>query len=154
VSLRPCVADVTAVYRPTQPDEWRLAMSETPAMGRLLYCIVTNNKKFCYRRLTARRHVSFEMLPTAAKQCRNNLYDKFRTNGSNGVREDYSRATYNKLVHSATTRSTVVGIIHKLTVDEFVDCTNTPIRYDTRCYFNVRSKADIGRLNLPHGNDN
>jgi len=28
------------------------------------------------------------------------------------------------------------------------------IRYDTRCYFNVRSKADISRLNLPHGNDN
>ena len=27
------------------------------------------------------------------------------------------------------------------------------IRYDTRCYFNVRSKADIGlcKLNLPHG---
>jgi len=25
------------------------------------------------------------------------------------------------------------------------------IRYDTRCYFNVRSKADISRLNLPHG---
>ena len=24
------------------------------------------------------------------------------------------------------------------------------IRYDMRCYFNVRSKADIGRLNLPH----
>jgi len=27
------------------------------------------------------------------------------------------------------------------------------IRYDTRCYFNVRSKADMSRLNLPHGND-
>jgi len=26
-----------------------------------------------------------------------------------------------------------------------------PIRYDTRCYFNVRSKADMNRLNLPHG---
>jgi len=26
--------------------------------------------------------------------------------------------------------------------------------YDARCYFNVRSKADISRLNLPHGNDN
>ena len=26
-----------------------------------------------------------------------------------------------------------------------------PIRYDTRCYFNVRSKADISQLNLPHG---
>jgi len=25
------------------------------------------------------------------------------------------------------------------------------IRYDTRCYFNVRSKADISQLNLPHG---
>jgi len=24
--------------------------------------------------------------------------------------------------------------------------------YDTKCYFNVRSKADISRLNLPHGN--
>jgi len=27
------------------------------------------------------------------------------------------------------------------------------VRYDTRCYFNVRSKADISQLNLPHGND-
>jgi len=24
------------------------------------------------------------------------------------------------------------------------------IRYDTRCYFNVRSNADISQLNLPH----
>jgi len=27
------------------------------------------------------------------------------------------------------------------------------IRY-TRCYFNVRSKANMSQLNLPHGNDN
>ena len=33
--------------------------------------------------------------------------------------EGYSRPTYNKLLHSATTRSTVVGVIHKLTVDDF-----------------------------------
>ena len=32
-------------------------------------------------------------------------------------------------------------------------CADT-IRYDTRCYFNVRSKADISQLNLPHGTDN
>ena len=32
-------------------------------------------------------------------------------------------------------------------------CYHT-IRYDTRCYFNVRSKADISQLNLPHGTDN
>ena len=28
------------------------------------------------------------------------------------------------------------------------------VRYDTRCYFNVRSKADMSRLNLPHGDAN
>jgi len=35
-------------------------------------------------------------------------------------------------------------------------CSNstTLICYDTRCYFNVRSKADISQLNLPHGTDN
>ena len=27
------------------------------------------------------------------------------------------------------------------------------IRYDTRCYFNVRSKADMSQLNLLHGTD-
>jgi len=32
--------------------------------------------------------------------------------------------------------------------------TGAAIRYDTRCYFNVRSKADISQLNLPHGTDN
>ena len=29
-----------------------------------------------------------------------------------------------------------------------------PRPYDTRCYFNVRSKADMNQINLPHGNDN
>ena len=28
------------------------------------------------------------------------------------------------------------------------------IRYDTRCYFNVRLKADMSQRNLPHGNNN
>jgi len=28
------------------------------------------------------------------------------------------------------------------------------IRYDTRCYINVRSKANMSQLNLPHGTDN
>ena len=27
---------------------------------------------------------------------------------------------------------------------------HSDIRYDTRCYFDVRSKADISQLNLPH----
>ena len=38
--------------------------------------------------------------------------------------EGYSRTTYNKLVHSAMTRFTIVGVIHKLTVN--VDNTCTP----------------------------
>jgi len=28
------------------------------------------------------------------------------------------------------------------------------IRYDTRCYINLRSKANMSQLNLPHGTDN
>ena len=34
------------------------------------------------------------------------------------------------------------------------DLEQSVIRYDTRCHFNVRSKADTSQLNLPHGNDN
>jgi len=34
------------------------------------------------------------------------------------------------------------------------DTNSNTIRYDTRCYFNMRSKADMSRLNLPHGDDN
>jgi len=33
-------------------------------------------------------------------------------------------------------------------------CYTGTIRYDTKCYFNVRSKADMSQLNLPHGNNN
>ena len=32
--------------------------------------------------------------------------------------------------------------------------TASTIRYDTRCYFNVRSKANMSQLNLPHVTDN
>ena len=34
------------------------------------------------------------------------------------------------------------------------DIPATAVRYDTRCYLNVRSKADMSQLNLPHGTDN
>jgi len=32
--------------------------------------------------------------------------------------------------------------------------TSRTIRYDTRCYFHVRSKGDMNQLNLPHGTKN
>ena len=30
----------------------------------------------------------------------------------------------------------------------------TVVRYDTGCYFNVLSNADVSQLNLPHGTNN
>ena len=41
--------------------------------------------------------------------------------------DSYSQPTYNKPVHSAMIHLTVVDVIYKLTVDGFVDHTNTPI---------------------------
>jgi len=35
-----------------------------------------------------------------------------------------------------------------------VECVPLSLRYDTRCYFNVSSNADISQLNLPHGTNN
>ena len=51
-----------------------------------------------------------------------------------------------RLATDRTKTATVLTISARL-------CYDT-IRYDTRCYFNVRSKADISQLNLPHGTDN
>ena len=50
---------------------------------------------------------------------------------------------YDLYVTAASSRS-VQGRQAKVT-------NNDTIRYDTRCYFNVRSKADMSQLNLPHG---
>ena len=50
-----------------------------------------------------------------------------------------------------------VLVEHRLVTDRQTDGqtdTGPWLRYDTRCYFNVRSKADISQLNLPHGTDN
>jgi len=43
-----------------------------------------------------------------------------------------------------------------LPADDFNLCLEfrPTIRYDTRCYCNVQSKADVSKLNLPHGNSN
>jgi len=46
------------------------------------------------------------------------------------------------------------GVAKGLKVPCLFMITEVSIRYDTRCYFNVRSKADISQLNLPHGTDN
>ena len=73
-------------------------------------------KKLCYRRRTARRDVSVKILPTAAQQCSRTTCATSREQIEAMELKGYGRPTYNKLVHSATTRSTVVGAIHKLAV--------------------------------------
>jgi len=65
---------------PTQPTHQKLKNLD-PTHGQLC------------RRRTARRDVSVKLLPTAAQQCRNELYDKRRTNQSNVELEGYSRPT-------------------------------------------------------------
>ena len=47
-----------------------------------------------------------------------------------------------------------VGLLHmyRVSVPSRDNCHT--IRYDTRCYFNVRSKANMSQLILPHGTDN
>ena len=42
----------------------------------------------------------------------------------------------------------------RLVLDNRLFFRHGRIRYDTRCYFNVRSKANMRQLNLPHGTDN
>jgi len=49
-----------------------------------------------------------------------------------------------------------IAILRQLSKVEnlnFTSCAGDQhaLRYDTRCHFNVRSKADISQLNLPHG---
>jgi len=53
-------------------------------------------------------------------------------------------------LHTAFSKAaSVVSKIHSRRFREY-----DTIRYDTRCYFNVRSKANMSQLNLPHGTDN
>ena len=56
-------------------------------------------------------------------------------------------AINDKLQGSVTTRLKCGGVVSN-------QIKKGLLRYDTRCYFNVRSKADINLLNLPHGDDN
>jgi len=53
------------------------------------------------------------------------------------------------VVYYMTTTSSNIESLHP---GDLQDCARfISIRYDTRCYFDVRSKADICPFNLPHG---
>jgi len=53
----------------------------------------------------------------------------------------------------STSERVALSVVH-VAWTELNSSSEHTIRYDTRCYFNVRSKADISQLNLPHGTDN
>ena len=65
------------------------------------------------------------------------------------------------LLHNILTGNAITASLHAFQTKEdtkhmaiIPSIRYDTIRYDTRCYFNVRSKADMSRLNLPHGDDN
>jgi len=61
------------------------------------------------------------------------------------------------LVQATDSRGEPLAVIQPITDDELPYVSRAPssvvTQYDTRCYFNVRSKADMSQLNLPHGNN-
>jgi len=60
--------------------------------------------------------------------------------------------SYCVCVCSYRVRGVEVSCARKLTIEFYtvVMLCQHLLRYDTRCYFNVCSKADISQLNLPH----
>ena len=54
------------------------------------------------------------------------------------------REFYKSLVHFE------LVVMFKSAFDSLLDVQIDTIRYNTRCYFNVRSKADMSQLNPPH----
>ena len=68
------------------------------------------------------------------------------------TRAQYVSATsWTFCIYSSSSRRQRKHLCNDCLICQLARCR---IRYDTRCYFNVRSKADISQLNLPHGTDN
>jgi len=92
-----------------------------------------------YRRRTARCDVSVEILPTDARQRRNKSYNKSRTDRSMKL-DGYSRPT-------CKTRSTVVGVIHKLDRRRVLSTAPSTCRGDI---FQVQSLRQRSRGKYPN----
>ena len=84
------------------------------------------------------------------------LYREVVRNCRTGRRQDGIGALYGKTQfrqpRTFCVRANVTTKLPASTDHGLVDYTT--IRYDAICYFNVRSKADMSQLNLPHGNYN
>jgi len=86
----------------------------------------------------------------------------FNKNKKNVARYLQSRFSYNTRLKYASKYITAHKTNRTEQIQKYVLIVPTArsrirvrtIRYDTRCYFNVRSKADMSQLSLPHGNNN
>jgi len=54
----------------------------------------------------------------------------------------------------STTTAVTTTLLIFIQLAYFSQIFSITIRYDTRCYFNVRSKANMSQLNLLHGTNN
>jgi len=82
-----CVGDLTFSSFSRIPTSYRRTDRQTHGHGLYHGCIASRgNKKFSYRRGTARCILSDEVLLIATQQCRNYLYDKSSRNRSYAVR--------------------------------------------------------------------
>jgi len=90
---------------------------------------------------------------SAVFQLRALLYAVVILNKDYLIKNIYGRMVANSCQPSPnlhnTTRGDVVLSQHNFSVEVDIE-----VRYGTRCYFNVRSKADMSQFNLPHGTDN
>ena len=105
-----------------------------------------------------------DALPAAQQQCQSteglislyNVYVKVR------CRVRPSVCPYIRPLHAAATGLLLSAGGQEISIDCCLAGTQQhgaqqqvrAVRYDTRCYFNVRSKADMSQLNLPHGTNN
>ena len=99
--------------------------------------------------VTGRRWVAFARSSS--------LTDITRTTASAPLTPWSPRTVYCQTQHTSITRRPICALPQyaSLETNGRGQCSHVPcVRYDTRCYFNVHSKADISQLNLPHGTDN
>ena len=69
------------------------------------------------------------------------LYNSFKNSVECWQRRNWSQSPLYSVRDGRTARLSCDHVTHRL-------------RYDTRCYFNVRSKIDTSQLNLQHGTNN
>ena len=142
----PVVQD-TKYPAPKNYDQWR--QKNTWLQSRVHECswrLVQNGLRFW-----PVRYVLFLSIRRGRKKpsCSNS----FPPRAANGLIYGFEPKPPDCLRHSARRRCFLRHLLVCFCLRFWTE--QTTIRYDTRCYFNLRSKADMSpQLNLPHGTNN